>query len=80
MEERLVRVFRQSFGIDAVEDGMSVGEVDGWDSLGHVSLMMALQQEFGVRISPAWAVKLASVKNIKDFLREHARRGSRADD
>jgi acyl carrier protein len=72
MEERLQRVFRQSFGVDTLEEGMSIGEVDGWDSLGHVALMMVLQQEFGVKISPARATKLVSVRDIRDFLREHA--------
>lgn len=72
MEERLRQVFQQSFGVGAIEDGMSIGSVEGWDSLGHVGLMMALQQEFGVRISPARAVELVSVNDIKAFLRKQA--------
>jgi acyl carrier protein len=72
MEEKLQQVFRESFGIETLDEEMSIGEVEGWDSLGHVALMMVLQQEFGVKISPARATKLISVKDIRAFLREHA--------
>ena len=72
MEQRLRRVFRESFGVDDLEDGMSIGNVNGWDSLGHIGLMMVLQQEFGVSISPARAVNLVSVRDIRDFLKEQA--------
>ena len=74
MDDRLLRVFRQSFGVDKLDDEMSIGNVKGWDSLGHVGLMVVLQQEFGVKISPARAMKLGTVRDIRSFLKEHVRR------
>jgi acyl carrier protein len=70
MDERLRRVFRESFGVDSLDDELAIGDVKGWDSLGHIGLMMVLQQEFGVKISPARAVELVSVREIKNFLKQ----------
>ncbi len=71
VEERLDRVFRQSFAVEGLEEKMCMGSVKGWDSLGHVGLMIALQQEFGIRISPANALRLVDVKGIRAFLDEN---------
>ena len=49
---------------------MSIDNVSGWDSMGHVGLMMALQSEFGVSISPAVSIELTDIANIKKFLQE----------
>ena len=70
MNERLVRVFQEAFAVTEVDDGMSIGDVEGWDSLGHVGLMMVLQQEFGVKISPARAVQLTNVRSIREFVEQ----------
>jgi len=71
MQERLQKVFRESFGIGEVNDEMSYENVKPWDSMGHVGLIMALQKEFGCSISPADAIELTDVKAIKAFLKEH---------
>ena len=70
MHERLERIFLESFGVDSLDEGMSIGDVKGWDSLGHIGLMMVLQQEFGVKISPSQAVELLNVRAIKNFLKQ----------
>lgn len=39
--------------------------VEGWDSLAHVTLMMAVEQEFGIRFALA---ELESMKNVGDMV------------
>jgi acyl carrier protein len=68
MRDRLEKIFRESFGIDHLEDAMSIDNVEGWDSMAHVGLILALQKEFGVSISPADALELTSVKEIIRYL------------
>ena len=70
MEERLLRVFRQSFDLDHIDDSTSIENVNAWDSMAHVGLMMALQQEFKISIAPVKAIELTSVGTIKMFLHE----------
>jgi len=47
---------------------LSIDNVLGWDSMAHVGLILALQKEFTVSISPADAIELTSVRNIIQYL------------
>jgi len=42
-----------------------------WDSLGHVNLMMALEQTFGVFLDVEDFAKLISVPAILQYLKDH---------
>ncbi len=69
MEEKLRQIFQQSFDVKEIDDSMSIENMDGWDSMAHVGLMLTLQKEFGVSISPAVAIELTDIVAIKQFLR-----------
>ena len=66
--DRLESIFRQSFEIEQFTEDLSIENVTGWDSMAHVGLILALQKEFKVTISPADAIALTSVKNIIQYL------------
>ena len=68
MLERLQNIFADSFDLDSIDDDTSPENVEEWDSLAHVALMVALESEFGVSISPSQAVELGDVGKIKAFL------------
>ncbi len=68
MHNKLDKIFRQAFGVDKIDDSMSIYNVDGWDSMAHVGLVLALQREFKLSISPADAINLTSVKDIIRYL------------
>lgn len=65
IQQRLERLFQDAFGVEKLTDDMSIDNVQGWDSMAHVGLIMALQQEFGVSISPQKAIELTDVASIK---------------
>lgn len=65
--EKLQKIFRDAFGIDKLTDDMSIDTVEGWDSMAHVGLIMTLQKEFDVSISPEDAIELTDVPAIKKF-------------
>jgi acyl carrier protein len=44
--------------------------VETWDSLAHVSLMLAIESEFGVSIDIADQIELTSVPAIRLYLEE----------
>jgi acyl carrier protein len=48
-------------------------ELAEWDSLGHVNLMMTLEQSFDVFLDVEDFPKLVSVPAIMAYLQEHAR-------
>jgi acyl carrier protein len=66
--DRLEKIFQNAFGIKTLTDEMSIDTVQGWDSMAHVALIMALQQEFSVSISPAQAIELTDVASIKKYI------------
>jgi acyl carrier protein len=68
MHKQLEKIFCQAFGVDKIDDSMSIDIVPGWDSMAHVGLILALQKEFAVQIPPADALELTSVSSIIKYL------------
>lgn len=68
MRKELVEVFRSVFE----DPGLTVGpntvaaDVEGWDSLGHINLIVALERRFAVKFRLA---ELHALKNVGDLER-----------
>ena len=64
-------VVARVFGADAssVVDATSPETIAEWDSLGHVTLVIELEAEYGVSFSPEETVALTDVGAIKSALR-----------
>lgn len=45
-------------------DQTGPGDINGWDSLGHVALMAAIQEEFGTHIAVEDAIEVESIADI----------------
>jgi acyl carrier protein len=67
---RVVRVMGQVMGVaaDRIGGDASPRTVPGWDSMKHVSLMLALEEEFGVQFSDERMMDLISLPLILDEL------------
>jgi acyl carrier protein len=66
VEEVVSRVF----GVErlTVDERSSPETVDGWDSMGHLNLLLALEQSFNVSIDLADAMEMANVQKIRQIL------------
>jgi acyl carrier protein len=53
--DRLQTVFRDVFDDDAIalQDSMTADDIEGWDSLMHINLIIAVEKRFGVRFAAA---------------------------
>ena len=51
-----------------VTDGTGPGDIPGWDSLGHVSLMAEIQRQFGKHVPLEDAVEVESVADLTRIL------------
>lgn len=61
VHDRLARIFQLQFGVMVPPDGDVGAETnDAWDSLAHINLILAVEQEFGVVLSPEEAGKAMS--------------------
>lgn len=70
IQQRIKEVMAGIFSMDAADigSGSSLKTVEQWDSLKHVGLMMALEQEFDVRIDVEEAVEMTSFTAVCEVL------------
>lgn len=70
--ERLNAVFQDVFDDDEIEidDDTTAADIDGWDSLMHITLMDAVEEEFDVSFDMKTVVKLKNVGEMVDVILE----------
>ena len=63
IRDRLQTVFRETFDDDSIElaDEMTAEDLDDWDSVSHISLVLAVEREFGVTLN---AAEIGSLENV----------------
>ncbi len=73
-EKRIHEVVARTFHvqIDHVNDDTRRGGLEEWDSLGHVNLMSALDEEFDVRVRPERALQMHTIGDVKRIMHELA--------
>jgi acyl carrier protein len=61
LNEKLLSTMRQVFDDPELilTDTMTAADVDGWDSLNNVKLMIALQKAFGIKLAMAEIASLS---------------------
>jgi acyl carrier protein len=70
IETGLTEIFQEVFEDDTlvVHRDLTARQVEGWDSLTHVRLLLTAERKFGVRISAAEAGQLKKVGDLMDLL------------
>lgn len=70
--EKLTTVFQDVFDDDEIEinDETTSADIDGWDSLMHITLMDAVEEEFDVHFDMKTVVKLKNVGEMVDVILE----------
>lgn len=67
IRDRLTSVFRDVFDDPSITifDAMTAADVEGWDSLTHVTLIVAAEKAFNVKFSTR---DIQSLQNVGGFL------------
>jgi acyl carrier protein len=70
IKERLNRVFQEVFDDDTIHifDQMTAKDLEEWDSLMHIILVVATEKEFGLRLNAAEVGQLDNVGAMIDLL------------
>jgi acyl carrier protein len=73
---RLTQVFHDVFDDDDLTIGpeTTAQDVEGWDSLKHVTLMVNVEKAFGVRFSSSEIATLKNVGELVDLIARHRER------
>jgi acyl carrier protein len=51
-----------------ISDDSSLQQIENWDSIEHVNLLMAIEQQFGVEFDPDEMVQMESIGKIGEIL------------
>lgn len=72
LASRVRSVVSATFGIPIAQitDATGSENLESWDSMNHLHLLVALEAEFEVSFDPEQAIELTSVRKIEDALRE----------
>ena len=64
--QRMQRTFRAVLDNDTLEllPSMTAADVDGWDSLSHIDLIVALEREFKIKFTTA---EISRLKNVGEL-------------
>jgi acyl carrier protein len=68
---KLTGIFHDLFDDDdlVLRADLTAEDVDGWDSLSHIRLVLAVQKAFGVKFSASEIGKLKNVGEFVDLIR-----------
>lgn len=75
IDHRLKQILRDIFEDDALDvtADTSADDVEGWDSVAHISLVFAIEEEFGFQFTSG---ELESMRNVGDLQDVITRKGS----
>lgn len=74
--ERLNGVFRDVFDDDTIEVGESTtaDDIEDWDSLNHITLIDAVESEFGVRFTMGEVSGMKNVGEMAEIIRARGKK------
>lgn len=72
-QQRLIETFVSALQIDAamVTDGLKYDSIVQWDSIGHMTLVAALETQFDIMLDTDDIIDMSSVAKAKEILSRH---------
>jgi len=70
MEDKVCRIVSDIFNLDPLEvkQDLSFESLENWESLTQLNLILALEEEFNIHLSPADIQKIKSIQSIVSVL------------
>ena len=69
----LNKLIQETFNLESdtqILDTHGPGQLEGWDSLGHANLMVALESTYGIAIGLDEMISIETVADIKQILKD----------
>lgn len=68
--EKLNQVFRDVFDDDEiqVDDNTTSGDIEDWDSLEHINLIVAVEKKFGMKFNMGEVTTMKNVGEMADII------------
>ncbi len=67
VKQKLTALFQDIFDEPSLQinDKMTAADVEGWDSLSHINLIVAVEKEFRIRLTTG---EVRGLNNVGDFI------------
>ncbi len=80
MKDRVVEIVSQIMNvpIEQLDEDSSSDTVENWDSLKHMNLILALEEEFAIAFSDDEVVEMLSIRRIVEILEKKEPKGYNA--
>ena len=72
LKQKIISIMADIFELDAanIPDDASPGVIENWDSIRHMNLIVALEEEFDVRFNDTDIVDLITIPLIESIIKE----------
>tara|TARA_Y100000992_G_C21074641_1_gene400322 strand:+ start:374 stop:607 length:234 start_codon:yes stop_codon:yes gene_type:complete len=61
-KSKYLEIFKETFNVKEISEDVKYNEIPEWDSIGHMTLMSALEEKFNISIETDDIVDFSSVK------------------
>lgn len=70
--EKLAKVFADTFGISEAETkGLQYQGIEAWDSVGHMTLVAAIEDEFEIQMDTDDIIDMSSFEKAQEILAKY---------
>ena len=70
--EKLAKVFADTFGISEAETkGLQYQGIEAWDSVGHMTLVAAIEDEFDIQMDTDDIIEMSSFEKAQEILAKY---------
>ena len=68
MEKKVLKIIKEVFELEDVENNISQNNCIKWDSMNHLNLILEIEMEFDVSFTPDEIAEITSASNILTLL------------
>ncbi len=72
MKDKLKQILSSTLNVpeEQIREESSVENMEAWDSLAHLNIILSLEQSFGISITPEEAIEMTSLRSMRKKLRD----------
>ena len=70
MEDKVLDIMKEVFGLEDIDTTCSQKNCDKWDSLAHLNLIVELESEFGITFEPEEIGEMTSFEKVLEIMND----------